>query len=92
MPRALLLTAALLSVAALSLAGFRPFHWDNSTAVEVYATLSYAVAALSVVVGLLTTTLSSSDMAELASGSSNCKGRSAQGFGQQRGVDRLTPG
>jgi|GEM_PF-4533796 len=48
--RVCLLASSLLSVtAALSLAGFRPFHWSNETAVEVYASLSYGVAALVVV-------------------------------------------
>lgn len=48
--RVCLLASSLLSVtAALSLAGFRPFHWSNETAVEVYASLSYGFAALVVV-------------------------------------------
>ncbi|HEX6602341.1 MAG TPA: hypothetical protein VF030_06820, partial [Solirubrobacterales bacterium] len=48
--RACLLASAVLSVAtALSLAGFRPFHWSNATAIEVYASLSYGAAALIVV-------------------------------------------
>lgn len=45
-----LLASALLSVSvALSLAGFRPFHWSNETAIEVYASLSYGVTALIVI-------------------------------------------
>lgn len=48
--RACLLTSALLSVAvALSLAGFRPFHWSNETAIEIYASLSYGAASLIVI-------------------------------------------
>lgn len=48
--RACLLTSALLSVAvALSLAGFRPFHWSSETAIEIYASLSYCVTALIVI-------------------------------------------
>lgn len=53
--RALLLLAAVLSVGvALSLAGFQPFRWSNQTAVEVYASISYGVAALMVVSWALT--------------------------------------
>jgi len=45
----LLASAALSVVTALSLAGFRPFHWSNATAIEVYASLSYGTAALVVI-------------------------------------------
>jgi hypothetical protein len=48
--RVCLLASSMLSVTvAFSLAGFRPFHWSNETAVEVYASLSYGFAALVVV-------------------------------------------
>ena len=48
--RVCLLVSALLSVAvALSLSGFRPFHWSNETSIEVYASLSYGVATLIVI-------------------------------------------
>jgi hypothetical protein len=48
--RVCLLASSLLSVTvALSLAGFRPFHWSNETAIEVYASLSYGSAALVVI-------------------------------------------
>lgn len=48
--RACLLATALLSVTvAMSLAGFRPFHWSNETAIEVYASLSYGFATLVVI-------------------------------------------
>jgi hypothetical protein len=53
--RALLFASAVLSVGvALSLAGFQPFRWDSATAVEVYAAVSYGVAALMVVTWALT--------------------------------------
>jgi hypothetical protein len=48
--RVCLLASSVLSVTvALSLAGFRPFHWSNETAVEIYASLSYGFATLVVV-------------------------------------------
>ncbi len=48
--RTLLLVSAVLSaLTALSLAGYRPFKWDNDLAIEVYASLSYAVATVVVI-------------------------------------------
>lgn len=53
--RVLVLTSAVLAVlAALSLAGLRPFEWSNNQAIEVYASLSYFVAA-AIVVGWVVT-------------------------------------
>lgn len=53
--RTLLLASALLAVvAALSLAGLRPFRWTNDQAIELYASLSYLVA-VAIVVGWVVT-------------------------------------
>lgn len=48
--RGLLLISAVLSVGVcLSLAELRPFRWNNETAIEIYASASYALAVLVVI-------------------------------------------